>query len=339
MAKKTDLYFLRNRNNITAAITNYGGRIVGLWVPDNKGKLTDVVVGLASVAEYQQPSGGAFGALIGRYGNRIAKGSFTLDGKVYTLAINNRPNSLHGGLKGFNKVVWDAKQINNKTLELTYLSKDMEEGFPGNLHVKVTYTLNDNNELKIDYKATTDKKTVINLTNHAYFNLNGEGTGTITDHLIQINANNYTPVDATLIPTGKIEPVSGTPFDFTTPATIGSRINENHVQIKFGNGYDHNYVLNKTGTKRLQLAATVTGDKSGIVMNVITSEPGVQFYTANSNKGSTTFKSGAKDDSRSAFCLETQHFPDSPNQPSFPSTVLTPGKIFNSSTVFKFTSK
>lgn len=336
--KNNNLYLLRNRNNVSAAITNYGGRIVGLWVPDKTGKLTDVVVGFASVNEYVQPSGGAFGALIGRYGNRIAKGKFSLDGKTYSLALNNGPNSLHGGIKGFNKVVWDAKQINDKTLELRYLSKDLEEGFPGNLNVKVTYTLNDNNELKIDYEATADKKTVINLTNHAYFNLNGEGSGPITNHLLQINASNYTPVDATLIPIGKIESVSGTPLDFTKPATIGSRIDGDHQQLKIAKGYDHNYVIDKTSKGRLQLAATVTGDQSGIVMNVFTTEPGVQFYTANSNRGSNTFKSGAKDNSRTAFCLETQHFPDSPNQPSFPSTVLTPGKTYQTSTVYKFTS-
>ena len=335
--KSTNLYLLKNRNNITAAITNYGGRIVGLWVPDKKGKLTDVVLGLASVNEYQQPAGGAFGALIGRYGNRIAKGRFTLDGKVYSLAINNPPNSLHGGIKGFQKVVWDARQTSDKTLELTYTAKDMEEGFPGNLKVKVIYTLNDNNELKIDYEATTDKKTVVNLTNHSYFNLNGEGSGSITNHMLQIDASNYTPVDATLIPTGKIEPVASTPLDFTTPATIGSRINEDYEQLKIAQGYDHNYVLNKTKTEQLQIAATITGDKSGIVMNVYTTEPGVQLYTANHNKGSYTLKSGAKDEYRSAFCLETQHFPDSPNQPSFPSTVLIPGKVYKTSTAFQFT--
>ncbi|MDB5250182.1 MAG: 1,4-beta-xylanase [Segetibacter sp.] len=333
--KRTNLYVLRNRNKLTAAITNYGGRVVGLYMPDKKGKLTDVITGLASINEYQK-SGGYFGSLVGRYGNRIAKGRFTLDGKPYKLAINNSPNSLHGGIKGFQSVVWDAVQPNDKTLELRYTSKDMEEGFPGNLQVKVTYTLNDNNELKIDYEATTDKKTVVNLTNHSYFNLNGEGSGTITDHLLQVNASNYTPVDATLIPTGKIEPVAGTPFDFTTASKIGAHINDTHEQLKNGLGYDHNYVLNKTGTDRLQLAATVTGDKSGIVMNVFTSEPGVQFYTGNFNKGTITYKGGAKDEYRSAFCLETQHFPDSPNQPTFPSTVLAPGKTYKTSTAYQF---
>jgi aldose 1-epimerase len=334
--KSTNLYLLRNRNNYTAAITNYGGRIVGLWVPDKKGKLTDVVLGLASISEYQQPAGGAFGALIGRYGNRIANAKFSLDGKVYTLAANNGKNSIHGGKIGFQKVVWNARQINDKTLELRYTAKDMEEGFPGNLQVKVTYTLNDNNELKIDYEAVTDKKTVVNLTNHSYFNLNGEGSGTITDHTLQMNASHYTPVDATLIPIGKIEPVAGTPLDFTSPATIGSRIDSDHDQIKKGSGFDHNYVIDKSGIERLQLAATVTGDKSGIVMNMYTSEPGVQLYTSNFNKGMYTLKGGGKDDYRSAFCLETQHYPDSPNQPSFPSTVLAPGKTYKTSTVFKF---
>jgi galactose mutarotase-like enzyme len=334
--KTTNLYVLRNSNNYAAAITNYGGRVVGLWVPDKQGTLTDVVLGLSSIREYQQPSGGVFGALIGRYGNRIAKAKFSLDGKVYSLAANNGQNSIHGGIKGFQKVVWDARQTSDKTLELTYLSKDMEEGFPGNLQVKVTYTLNDNNELKLDYEATTDKKTVVNLTNHSYFNLNGEGSGPITDHVLQINASNYTVADATLIPTGKIEPVAGTPLDFTTPATIGSRINDSYEQLKIGSGYDHNFVLNKTGPERLQLAATVTGDKTGIKMQVFTTEPGVQLYTSNFNKGSYTLKGGAKDDYRSAFCLETQHFPDSPNQPLFPSTVVTPGKPYKTSTVFKF---
>jgi aldose 1-epimerase len=336
--KSTNLYFLRNRNNYTAAITNYGGRVVGMWVPDREGKFTDVVLGLASIDEYQGPAGGAFGALIGRYGNRIAKAKFSIDGQSYTLAANNGQNSIHGGRKGFQKVVWDAKQINDKTLELRYTAKDMEEGFPGNLQVKVTYTLTDNNELKIDYEAVTDKKTVVNLTNHSYFNLNGEGSGPITNHTLQINASNYTPVDETLIPIGIIEPVAGTPLDFTSPTTIGSRINSDHEQIKKGSGYDHNYVINKSGVKMLELAATVTGDKSGIVMEVYTSEPGVQLYTANFNKGTYTLKGGGKDDYRSAFCLETQHFPDSPNQPLFPSTVLTPGKTYNTTTAFKFTS-
>lgn len=334
--KSTDLYILRNRNNCTAAITNYGGRVVGLWVPARNNKFTDVVLGLASIDEYQGPAGGAFGALIGRYGNRIAKAKFSIDGQVYALAANNGQNSIHGGKKGFQKVVWDAKQLNDKTLELHYTAKDMEEGFPGNLQVKVTYTLRDNNELKIDYEAVTDKKTVVNLTNHSYFNLNGEGSGPITNHTLQMNASNYTPVDETLIPIGKIEPVAGTPLDFTSPTTIGARINSDHEQIKKGSGYDHNYVINKSGVKRLELAATAIGDKSGIVMEVYTSEPGVQLYTANFNKGLYTLKGGGKDEYRSAFCLETQHFPDSPNQPSFPSTMLTPGNTYNTSTIYKF---
>lgn len=336
--KHTNLYMLKNRNNTTALITNYGGRLVGLYIPDKKGKLTDVVTGFSTLKDYTNP-GNSYGAIIGRYANRIAKGSFTLDGKKYKLEINNGPNTLHGGLKGFRSRVWDAQQPNDKTLILTYFSKDMEEGFPGNLKVKVTYTLNDNNELILDYEATTDKKTVINLTNHAFFNLNGEGSGTVLNHTLQINANQVTTVDSAMIPTGNIQNVDGTPLDFTTVAKIGARINDKDPQLAYGHGYDFNYVLNKSGKESLQLAATATGDKSGIIMEVFTKEPAIQFYTGNSMRGKMTFKSGATDDARTAFCLETQHFPDSPNQPSFPTTVLAPGKPFNTTTIYKFSLK
>ena len=336
--KATDLYILKNKNGMTAAVTNYGGRLVGLWVPGKDGKMTDVVVGLGSVQEYVTSSEPYFGATIGRYGNRIAKGKFSLDGKEYTLFKNNGPNTLHGGKKGFQYVVWDATQANDSTLALHYLSKDTEEGFPGNLDVKVTYTLTNNNELKFDYVATTDKKTVVNLTNHAFFNLNGEGSGTINNHVLQINAEQYTPVDSTLIPTGKNETVQGTPFDFRTPTAIGARINDSaNIQLKNGGGYDHNFVLNNaTGMKQ---AAIITGDQSGIVMTIHTQEPGLQFYGGNFMKSKNTFKGGSKDDFRTAFCLETQHFPDSPNQPAFPSTVLEPGKTYQTSSVYHFSVK
>ncbi len=336
--KNTELYILKNKNGMTAAVTNFGGRLVGLWVPDKNGTITDVVVGLNSVQDYIKSTEPYFGATIGRYGNRIAKGKFSLDGKEYTLFTNNGPNTLHGGKKGFQYVVWDATQPNDSTLELFYLSKDMEEGYPGNLNVKVTYTLTNNNELKFDYKATTDKKTVVNLTNHAFFNLNGEGSGTINNHVLQINADQYTPVDSTLIPTGKNELVTRTPFDFRNPVAIGSRIDEINQQLKNGNGYDHNFVLSKNALG-MNTVAIVTGDKSGIVMMIFTQEPGLQFYGGNFMQSKNTFKGGATDDFRTAFCLETQHFPDSPNQPGFPSTLLDSGQTYQTSSVYRFSVK
>ena len=334
--KKTDLYILKNKNNMQAAFTNYGGRLVSLLVPDKNGKLTDVVVGFPSVQAYKNSTEPYFGATIGRYGNRIAKGKFTLDGKQYTLFINNGVNTLHGGKKGFQDVVWDASQPDDHTLVLRYLSKDMEEGYPGNLDVQVTYSLTDSNQLKMDYIAKTDKKTVVNLTNHAFFNLNGEGSGTILNHIMQINASKYTPVDSTLIPTGKLEPVAGTPFDFTSPEAIGKRINDDNEQLKNGKGYDHNFVLDGSGMRH---AAKVTGEKSGIVMDIYTEEPGLQFYSGNFMQSRNTFKNGTKDDFRTALALETQHFPDSPNQPSFPSTVLSPGQVYHTSSVYSFSVK
>lgn len=334
--KQTGLYILKNKNNMQAAITNYGGRLVSLSVPDKDNKLVDVSVGFDSVQQYQVSTEPYFGATIGRYGNRIAKGKFTLDGKQYSLFTNNGPNTLHGGKKGFQNVVWDAKQIGDSVLELTYLSKDMEEGFPGNLKVKVAYRLTDNNEWRIDYEATTDKKTVINLTNHAFFNLNGAGSGSINNHLLFINADNYTPVDSTLIPTGKIEPVANTPFDFRKPVAIGKNVNANDEQLNNGKGYDHNFVLNKNITAGLNHAATVIADKTNIRMDVFTQEPGLQFYGGNFMQSKNAIRGGGKDDFRTAFCLETQHFPDSPNQPVFPSTVLEPGKTYLSSSVYKF---
>jgi len=332
--KKTDLYILKNTKGMQAAITNFGGRLVSIIVPDKNGKLTDVVEGFDSVEGYKNAPGPYYGAIIGRYGNRIAKGKFTLDGKQYSLFINNAPNTLHGGKKGYDSQVWDAKQIDSTTLELTYLSKDMEEGFPGNLQVKVVYHLTDDNGLKISYTAQTDKTTIVNLTNHAYYNLNGSGTGTILNHQVQIAADGYTPIDSTSIPLGPIEPVKGTPFDFTTAVAIGSRINDNNIQLKNGKGYDHNYVLNKHNDT--MAVATAVGDKTGIEMQVFTEEPGLQFYTGNFMPGENAMKHGNKDDYRTAFAMETEHYPDSPNEPSYPSVVLKPGQTYKTSTEYKF---
>ena len=337
--KNTDLFILRNKNNVEAAFTNYGARILSLSIPDQSGKLTDVITGFKGVEVYKQSTEPYFGATIGRYGNRIAKGKFILDGVEYSIFINNSPNALHGGKKGFQDVVWDVRQLNGQTLEFSYLSKDMEEGFPGNLQVKVIYTLSDDNELMINYEASTDKKTVINLTNHAFFNLNGEGSGSILNHTLKINAGEYTPVDSTLIPLGKLDSVAGSPFDFRQARRIGERIDDDHIQLKYGKGYDHNFVLNTGQNGILNAAAIVMGDKSGIMMEIFTREPGIQFYSGNFMKGKNTFKGGSKDDFRTAFCLETQHFPDSPNQPSFPTTVLNPGEVYKTNTVYKFSVK
>ncbi|MEO8414253.1 MAG: aldose epimerase family protein [Ginsengibacter sp.] len=336
--KPTDLYVLKNYNGMEAAITNYGGRLVALMVPDKNGKMSDVVVGFKSVQDYVNSTEPYFGATIGRYGNRIAKGKFSLDGKQYTLFTNNGANTLHGGKKGYQAVVWDADKLNDSTLQLTYLSNDMEEGFPGNLNVKVTYSLTGDNGFKCEYEATTDKKTVVNLTNHAFFNLNGEGSGSILNHTVQIYADKYTPVDTGLIPKGTLAPVPATPFDFTKPVTIGSRINEDNQQLKNGKGYDHNFVLDGTKVNGLNHAATVTGDQSGIVMNVYTQEPGLQFYSGNFMQSKNTFSDGSKDDFRTAFAMETQHFPDSPNQPAFPTTFLKPGDVYKTYSVYDFST-
>jgi len=335
--KQTHLYLLKNKNGMQAAFTNYGGRIITLLVPDSSGKMIDVSVGIGSLDGYIKSTESYYGGTIGRYGNRIAKGHFTLDGKQYSLFTNNKPNTLHGGKKGYQDVVWDAKKINDQTLELTYLSKNMEEGFPGNLHIKVTYSLTDDNAFKCEYEATTDKTTVVNLTNHAYFNLNGEGSGTILNHLVQLNAKRYTPVDSTLIPTGRLDAVKGTPFDFTKPATIGARINDNDDQLKNGKGYDHNFVLNKHDEN--QPVAIVKGDKTGIIMEIYTEEPGLQFYSGNFMQGKNIMKYGEKDEYRTAFAMETQHYPDSPNQPRFPSTVLKPGQTYKTQTIYKFKTR
>jgi aldose 1-epimerase len=329
------LYILKNKTGDAVAITNYGGRLVSLIVPDKNGKPVDVILGHDSIGGYIGPKEFFFGAIIGRYGNRIAKGRFTIDNKTIQLDVNDGPNSLHGGFSGFYNRVFKAKKINEQKLELSYLSKDGEGGYPGNLAVSVTYTLTDDNALKIDYTAKTDKNTVINLTNHAYFNLNGAGSKTVLGHILKINADQFTPVDSTLIPTGILQNVKGTPFDFTVFKTIGADIDKPDGQLKNGKGYDHNFVLNKHNPQ--ESVTTLKGDLTGITMDVFTTEPGVQFYSGN-------FLTGSKNDGkghevygyRSALCLETQHFPDSPNQSSFPSTELKPGETYRSQTIYKF---
>lgn len=334
--KQTGLFVLKNKNNFQVAITNYGGRIVSILVPDKSGNLTDVALGYENVAGYQQTGEPYFGALIGRYGNRIGKARFALEGKTYKVPANDNGQSLHGGPKGFHAQVWDAKQVNDFTLELSRISVDGEEGYPGNLTVKVTYALTDDNAIKIDYNATTDKTTVLNLTNHAYFNLNGQGNGDINDHILTINASRFTPVDAGLIPTGVLQDVAGTPFDFTKPTAIGERVDADNEQLKLGKGYDHNFVLTNSSTD-LKQAAKITGPKTGITLEVLTTEPGVQFYGGNFLDGKLKDgKGGVVYAHRSGFCLETQHFPDSPNQPSFPSTTLKPGQTYKTTTLYKF---
>ena len=329
--KETRLYVIKNNKDLEAAITNYGGRVVGLVVPAKDGKPTVIVIGMDSPKGYAEATEPYLGALIGRVGNRIAEGKFSVDGVEYSVFKNNGPNALHGGKKGFQYLVWDGEQVNDSTLVLQYQSVDGEEGFPGNLNVKVTYTATDNQGLKIDYEATTDKRTPVNLTNHAFFNLNGEGSGSINDHLLQIHADQYTPVDSTLIPLGEHASVEGTPFDFRELTPIGTRVDQLDVQLSNGDGYDHNFVLNGDGYIH---AAKAIGDKSGIVMDVYTDEPGLQFYGGNFMKGMNSLKSGAKDEYRTAFCLETQHFPDSPNQTNFPSILLEPGEVYKTSTEY-----
>lgn len=333
---EVSLYTLKNSKGMEAAITNYGGIVVSLKTPDKNGQFADIVLGFDSLDGYlkEHPY---FGAIIGRYGNRIGGAKFAIAGKEYKLAANNGPNSLHGGIKGFDKKVW-AAQVDDATnsLILRYSSPDMEEGYPGKLDVQVTYTLTEANELRINYKATTDKETVVNLTNHSYFNLAGQGNGDILNHSIQIMSEKTTPVDATLIPTGELKDVAGTPFDFTAPHKIGERINDtSDEQIKFGGGYDHNFVVDGQAGS-LRPAARVTEPTSGRAMEVLTTEPGVQFYTGNFLDGTLTGKGGKVYQKRFGLCLETQHFPDSPNKPQFPTTTVKPGQTYLSTTVYRF---
>lgn len=338
--KNTELCILSNKQGAELVVLNYGAKIVSLMVPDRDGRLTDVVTGHNSIEEYLTSEEPYFGAICGRYGNRIAKGRFTLDGVTYDqLPINNGPNCLHGGIKGFNSVVWDMKQTDAQTVELCYTSEDGEEGFPGELKTVVTYHLSDENEVEIRYRAETSKPTVLNLTNHSYFNLSGAGDPYVGDHLLTINADYYLPTDETAIPYGPKEAVEGTPMDFRTPHTVGERINEPFEQLKFGKGYDHTYILNKEKADDYAFCARCSSPKTGIVMEVYTSQPGVQLYTGNWMTGNFVGKNGQRYPERAALCLETQHFPDSPNKPEYPSTVLRPGETFENRTTYKFSTE
>lgn len=333
-----DLYTLRNSHGAEVKISNYGGIVVSVNVPDRKGQFGDVVLGYDNLESYVKENP-FFGALVGRYGNRIANAKFTLNGKDYKLAANNGPNSLHGGLKGFDKVVWEGKSLGTPegaALELSYLSKDGEEGFPGNLSVTAVYTLTDDNGLKLEFTATTDKETIVNLTQHSYFNL--AGPGDVLNHEVMINADKFTPTDKNLIPTGELKPVAGTPFDFRKPTAIGARINQDDEQLKLAAGYDQNWVINKPHGK-LGLMARVYEPTTGRVLEVLSSEPGLQFYTANHLNGRITGKGGWVYQARNAFCMEPEHFPDSPNHPDFPSVVLKPGQEYHNTIIYRFSVK
>jgi aldose 1-epimerase len=333
--QQVGLYYIQNNKGLKAAITNYGARVVGMLVHDKSNAIRDVVIGFDKLKHFIQSEEPFFGAVVGRYGNRIAKGRFTLDGQNYQLDINNGVNSLHGGRTGFHNRVWKVIDADSSSITLSYLSVDGEEGYPGSVTTSITYSLTEDNELKMEYTITTDKATVVNVTNHNFWNLNGEGSGTINNHQLMIAAEQYLEVDSTLIPTGTVK-VENTPFDFRTYHAIGKRLSIKNPQLEYGIGYDHNYVLDKGLTQQPDLVASVKGDQSGIQMDVYTTEPGMQFYGGNVMKGKHTLKSGARDEFQTAFCLETQHFPDSPNQPEFPSTVLTPGSVYKSSTIYKF---
>jgi aldose 1-epimerase len=334
---QVEVFTLTNAFGVEVKAITYGGIIQSLRVPDRAGRAADIVLGFDSLDGYLK-NDPYFGAIIGRYGNRIGKAQFTLNGQTYKLAANNGPNHLHGGVKGFDKVLWTSQVVEDKrgaAVAFSRTSPDGEEGYPGTLKVRVTYVLTDDSQLIVDYEATTDKATPVNLTQHSYFNLAGEGTGDILGHELTINADRYTPVDGTLIPTGELAPVAGTPFDFRKAVAIGARINDGHAQIANGKGYDHNWVLNRKGAG-MQLAARVKDPKSGRTLEVQTTEPGIQFYAGNFLDGTIKGKGGHVYGHRTGFCLETQHYPDSPNQPKFPSTILQPGQAYKTSTVFKF---
>ncbi len=332
--KETSLYVMKNASGMEVCVTNLGARIVSVMVPDKTGAMKDVVLGFSSIDDYLNNKNN-FGAAIGRYGNRIAKGKFTLEGVEYSLPINNGENSLHGGPDGFHNRYFDIQQQDDTTLVCSYVSADGEAGYPGELHVKITYTLSSDNALKIAYEAETSKSTVINLTNHSYFNLSGDPNNTILDYVLYVNADRYTPVKQDMIPTGKVESLKNTPFDFTTPTVIGARIDDKFEQLQLGGGYDHNLVLKANSTIDM-LACKVSCPATGIFMEVYTDEPAVQVYSGNFLNGTMTGKNGIVYQKRSAVCLETQHYPDSPNQPKFPSTELKPGEKYVSTCIYKF---
>jgi len=337
--KATALFSLKNKNGLVVQITNFGAKIVSIYVPDRNGKFNDIVLGYDTIDGYIKGNP-YFGAICGRYANRIANGKIIIEGKTYQLPVNNGPNSLHGGPEGFNNQMFDAKGIikskDSEAIEMFYISKDGEMGYPGNLSLKVTYTLTNNNELKLDYEATTDKTTYVNIASHSFFNLAGEGNGDILNHELTLNADRFTPVSDVLIPSGELRAVSGTPMDFTKPKLLGKSINEKYDQLDYGKGYDHNWVINKEKAGELTLAASCYESKSGRVMEVHTTQPGVQLYTGNWLNGSDKGKGGHAYDMRSALCLETQNFPDSPNKPAFPSTLLKPGEVYRQTCVHKF---
>lgn len=333
--KPVQLFRIENENGLYATITNYGARVVDLVVPDKAGNRVNVSIGFDTINEYLNSSAPYYGATIGRFGNRIAKGKFAIDGTDYQVVPNNGSNALHGGERGFQSVVWDAEPLGKHAVKLTYLSPDMEEGFPGNLKVTVSYEITNDNALRINYSAITDKSTHINLTNHSYFNLNGLNGQSVLNHMVEIHADNYIPINADSIPFGPFEAVEDGPFDFTIARTIGAQIEADHPQLKNGQGYDHNFVLNTHSDD--EAVATATGDLTGIRMEVFTDQPGMQFYTGNFMDGENTIKGGQKDECRTAFCMETQHFPDSPNQPGYPITLLKPGEHFESVTSYRFT--
>ncbi len=334
-------YTLTNANGMEAVFITFGGIMTSLRVPDRHGNWANVVLGLSSLADYETKNVPYLGAVIGRHGKRIANAQFTLEGKTYTLAANNGPNSLHGGIKGFNKVVWAAREVydgENVGIAFSYLSPDGEEGFPGNLNVEIVFTVTADNALRLDYTASTDQLTVLNLSNHAYFNLSGNGAGTIYENIVQINADHYTPIDENLIPTGEIAPVAGTPFDFRAPMQVGAHIRSGDTQMVYGRGYDHNYALNRADTTSLEYAARVYDPASGRIMEVLTTELGIQLYTGNFLDGTLVGSSGGLYRQGDALCLETQHFPDAPNQPTFTSSALAAGETYRSATVYKFTT-
>ncbi len=334
--RQTGLYTLTNKRGCEVTVTNYGAKIVSLMVPDKSGQLTDVVLGHPSIDDYLTSQEPYFGAVCGRVGNRIAKGQFTLEGVTYQLAVNNGPNHLHGGLKGFNALVWEVKRVSDSSIELFYLSPDGEEGYPGNLQVTIIYNLTEDNALDIIYKAETDKTTILNLTNHSYFNLSGQGDPSIGDHLLMLNAETYLPTDETAIPYGDPQSVKDTPMDFTEPFSIGERINDDFEQLHFGNGYDHTFVLEKPSPEEYAYAGICESPKTGIKMEIYTTEPGLQLYTGNWMTGNFAGKQGKHYPYRSAVCFETQHYPDSINKPDYPTTILRPGEEFESRTTYKF---